>query len=226
MAESAKLSAFDEARMHMVNCQIRTNDVTDHRILEAFASVPRECFVPDALQALAYSDQNLACPHSGGTSHMMAPHILAKLLQLARVRASERVLLQGAGRFYGAAILAQLARNVVAVEQDETLVRQASRILAQTGAKNVTAVTGDPSRAPQDTGPFDVVMFEGRIEFMPEWVENVLAPGGRAVAVIGGPLDAMASLYTRSAHALSGRAAFNAFVPLLDGFAREKTFSF
>src|SRR3954453_9482861 len=94
---------YAAARDHMVDGQLRPNKVTDPRIVRAMGTLPRERFVPPHLATLAYTDEDLPLP--GGRS-FMEPVVLARLIQLARVRSLERALVVGAGAGYGAAVLA------------------------------------------------------------------------------------------------------------------------
>ena len=122
MAESASL-----ARANMIETQIRANDVTDPRIHAALAAVPRERFVPGAARALAYADVPVEVAPG---RFLLDPRSFAKLLQLARVTAEDKVLDVGCTTGYSSAVLAAWLAKVVALEQDADLVRIASDALA------------------------------------------------------------------------------------------------
>ncbi len=117
---------LNTARFNMIEAQIRTNDVTDVRIHAAFDAVERERFVPSAKKALAYADVPVEIAPG---RYLLDPRSFAKALQLAQVTAEDTVLDVGCGSGYSAAILARLAKNVVALEQDADLVRLASGLL-------------------------------------------------------------------------------------------------
>src|SRR3984957_2992794 len=114
------------ARTNMIDAQIRSADVTDPRIHAAMAAVARERFVPTAKRALAYAD--VAVEVAPGR-FLLDPRSLAKGLQLAEVRAEDRVLDVGCATGYSSAVLGRLANSVVALEQDADLVRIASHAL-------------------------------------------------------------------------------------------------
>src|SRR5690606_17866721 len=78
------------ARIRMVNNQLRTNDVTDNRVLDAMSEVPRERFVPAARVPIAYSDQDILISGDGAERYLMKPHVFAKLAQLAAIRPQDR----------------------------------------------------------------------------------------------------------------------------------------
>ena len=116
---------LNPARFNMIEAQIRTNDVTDPRIHAALSAVARERFVPSAKQALAYADVPVEVAPG---RYLLDPSSFAKALQLAEITADDRVLDVGCGTGYSSAVLARLAKNVVALEQDADLVRLASPV--------------------------------------------------------------------------------------------------
>lgn len=109
---------FARARETMVEQQVRPWDVLDPRVLETLARMPREAFVADALRSLAYAD--IALPIGHGET-MMKPVLEGRTLQALLPTATESVLEIGAGSGYLAACLAQLAREVVAIERHADL---------------------------------------------------------------------------------------------------------
>src|ERR1700758_70162 len=111
------MTDFAQARRMMVEGQIRTNDVTDLRLLAAFDEVPRERFVPERWQPIAYLDRDGPVVESGARC-LLKPMVLAKLIQAAAVAEGDRVLDVGCATGYSAAILSKLSRRVVALEED------------------------------------------------------------------------------------------------------------
>ncbi len=109
------MTVFEAARVHMIESQIRTNKVTDDRLLAAMGEIRRELFVPEQLQPVAYVDDDLPL---GGGRYLMEPMVAARLLQAASVERADIALVVGAGAGYEAAVLARLARAVVALEED------------------------------------------------------------------------------------------------------------
>src|SRR5206468_1827667 len=106
------MSLFDVARGHMIDSQLRPNKVSDDRVLGAFASMRRELFVPELLSRVAYIDEDLPL---GGGRYLMAPMVAARILQAAAIERTDAVLIVGTGTGYEAALVAMLARNVIAV---------------------------------------------------------------------------------------------------------------
>ncbi len=219
---------FAKARTTMVDCQVRTVDVTDYDVLDAFSAVPREAFVPDALKPLAYIDEDLLVSAAGAPArYMMEPGPLARLVQLADILPGEAVLDLGPATGYSSAILARLAARVTAVEPDAALAEAARATLTSLGVDNVTVVTGPLAAGHAASAPYDVIIIEGAVEFIPEALDKQLAEGGRIVAVVGANgLAAKATVFTRTGGVVSGRPVFNTHVRMLPEFVRPRAFVF
>lgn len=219
---------FAKARTTMVDCQIRTVDVTEYDVLDAFAAVPREIFAPDHLKPLAYIDEDLLVSAPGNAPrYVMEPGPLAKLVQLAAILPTDRVLDVGTATGYSAAILSHLAASVVALESDEALAATARDNLAKLGITNVEVVGGPLPEGHAAQAPYDVILLEGAVELIPPALIEQLGEGGRIIAVVGtNGLAAKAMIYTRSGGSVSGLPAFNTSVRALPGFARPKSFVF
>ena len=170
---------YAAARDHMVDSQLRPNRIIDPRIIRAMRTLPRELFVAPGLASMAYADDDLALP---GGRCLMEPLVLARLVQLARVRAGERALVVGAGSGYGAAVLAACGAAVTALEQDEALLAIARRVLPAVAA-SVTVVEGKLQDGLK--GPWDVIMIQGALCALPAAIGAELNPrSGRLVTVL------------------------------------------
>jgi protein-L-isoaspartate(D-aspartate) O-methyltransferase len=221
------MTDFAAARQNMVQGQVRTNDVTEPRLTAAMLEVPRERFVPAALADLAYLDRDLPLAVDRGTERfLLKPVVLAKLLQIAGVEPTDRVLDVGCATGYGAALLSHLAAAVVALDEDSALARHAEHNLAGLGVTNVTVVSGPMVEGWPSQAPYDVIVLEGRCEAAPHRLLAQLGDGGRLVCVQGQGLAARGIVY-RCAHGdASGMPQFDAAAPLLPGFAEPKAFVF
>jgi len=215
---------FAAARAHMVDSQLRTNRVNDPVLLDAFAFVPRERFVPAAKRGVAYVDEDIA---TAAGRYLMEPMVLARLLQAAEVAPGDVVLDVGCGSGYAAAVLSRLAATVVAVESDAALRQQASETLADLGLDNAVVVEGPLTEGYPGQAPYNVILIEGAVGEVPERIAGQLADGGRLVTVVkAGTGLGRATLTQHLGGTLSSRTIFDAATPLLPGFEREVGFVF
>ena len=214
------MTSFDAARRMMVDGQIRTNDVTDRRILGAFDRVPREKFVPDAKAGIAYLDRDLPVGQGRALLKVM---VLAKMIHAADIRATDRVLDVGCATGYSTAILAHIAGSVVGLEDDDACAAIATRALLEAGVA-VTLRRGALTGGAKADGPFDVIVIEGAVERVPAALFGQLAEGGRLVCVLRQATSSRATLYVKADGDVSARALFDAAAPLLPGFAEAPQF--
>jgi len=217
------MTDFAAARRNMVDGQVRTADVTDLRIQSAMLEIPRENFVPPTAVGLAYLDLDLAVGE-GEARRLLKPMVLAKLIQAADINPGDRVLDVGCATGYAAAVLAGIAGQVVALEQDSGLVQAARSSLSV--YPNVTVVSGPLTGGWGQNAPYDVVVLEGATEIIPQAFLTQLKDGGRLVCILGSGPGSKAMLYCRSAGELGGRPIFDAVAPLLPGFAKAPAFVF
>ena len=214
---------FTQARRTMVDCQIRPSDVTDRQLLAAFLEVPRERFVPADLASVAYLDRDLPIDQKRA---LLKPMVLARLIQAAEVRKSDRALDVACGTGYGSAILARLAAAVTALDDDAERSRRCGDILAQTGAGHVTAACGPLDAGWPAGAPYDVILVNGACETEPQGLLRQLNEGGRLVAVIGTGPDGKATLFRRDRGEIGSRTLFDAAAPALPAFAKAPAFVF
>jgi len=215
---------YAAARLNMVESQVRPNKVTDLRVLGALLDVPREIFLPERLQGVAYVDEDI--PVAPGR-YLMEPMVFARLLQTAEIKPTDSALEIGGGPGYGAAVIAQLASRVVALESDRTLAQTAESALRRLGARNVKVTTGALVNGYPSDAPYDVIIFGGAVERVPEQVAAQLAEGGRLLAVVAPPGEpGRATFITRLGGTYSRRIIFDAGTPVLPGLQLEPGFAF
>jgi protein-L-isoaspartate(D-aspartate) O-methyltransferase len=221
------MPVISTARQKMVDGQVRTNDVTDHRIIDAMMAIPREAFVPEGMRAMAYLDRDLDVGGSGEERrYLLAPQLTGKLLQAAEIMASDNVLIVGCATGYLAALVARLAAKVMATEIDQELVARGQGVLAELGLANVTVKAARPGEGDPAGAPFDVIILNGAAEIAPESLFGQLAEGGRLVGVFAKTHPARAMIVTRSHGDFGNRVLFDAAAPVLPGLNRIPGFVF
>ncbi len=215
---------MSHARHHMVEGQVRTNDVTDPRIADLMRHIERERFVPPDKQALAYAD---ACIEVKPGRFLTDPRSFAKLLQLVDVQESDRVLDIACTTGYSSAVLCGLSSDVVALEEDEDLVKFAAPVLRSCEKLGrLNGVVGAHKLGAPNQAPFDVIFVNGAVAEIPKAWTGQLKEGGRmAVIVNEGPIG-KAYFCVRKSGTLGHRVAFDATVPVLPGFERTRSFVF
>jgi protein-L-isoaspartate(D-aspartate) O-methyltransferase len=214
---------FAQARRTMVDCQIRTSDVTDLRVIAAFLEVAREQFVPAARKAIAYLDRDVPVNDARA---LLKPMVFAKLVQAAGIASTDNVLDVGCATGYSSAVLGKLAARVVALEEDAALAATATEALAASGARNVTVATGPLAAGSPDAGPYDVIMLQGASEVVPDSLLGQLKEGGRLLAVLGSGPTGKATIWRMAATRATPQPLFDAAAPLLPGFVKPPAFVF
>jgi protein-L-isoaspartate(D-aspartate) O-methyltransferase len=163
--------------------QILRPAIGDERVLAAIASVPRERFVPKREQDRAYA--NVALPIGGGQT-ISQPLVVARMLEVLELKATDRVLDIGTGSGYHAALLSLLVERVFTVERDPELTERAMRTLREVGIDNVSFRVGDGWEGWPENGPFDASNVAAAMGTEPPYsLEEQLADGGRMVAPVG-----------------------------------------
>ncbi|OFW98120.1 MAG: hypothetical protein A3D94_20535 [Alphaproteobacteria bacterium RIFCSPHIGHO2_12_FULL_66_14] len=216
---------FTRARRNMVDGQLRPNRVTNAALLAAIGDLPRERFLPEAFRSVAYADEDVPL---GGGRHLMEPMVLARLIQALQPQAGDRALVVGAGRGYGAALLARLVKTVAAVESDAALAAAGGQITKDLGLAGIQWIVGKLEQGAPGAAPFDVVLVEGAVRQIPQTILDQMAEGGRLAVTISGAPGAMgvAQLFVKDGGVTSGRPLFDAGTPLLPGFAPPPRFTF
>lgn len=215
-------------RINMVESQVRPSDVTDRRIIRAMLEVPREAFVPPALNALAYMDEAVPVTKrvdGRAVRALLAPRTLAKLVQLAEIGPDNKVLDVGCATGYSTAVLAKLAAKVVALEVDDALAARAAETLRQLHVDNAEVLRGALEGGAPDHAPFHAILLNGAAQLVPQGLLEQLVDGGRLVAVLAEGGFGRAQLWRRSGKTFDARPAFDAGAEPLPGFSRAHEFS-
>lgn len=213
------MEGFSGLRRNMVDCQLRTYDVTDRAVLAAADTVPREAFVPADFAHLAYLDQSIALPGTGRA--LMTPMVIARMIQLLDLQPGEAALEYGGASGYGAALMAHMGATVTLWEPDAPARALAEGALRAADAGRVTITAVQPG-----SESFDAILVSGTCETQPETLFPLLRAEGRLIVVEGFGRSARVKLYRKSADVVAGRPVFDAAAPILAEFRRPEAFVF
>jgi protein-L-isoaspartate(D-aspartate) O-methyltransferase len=177
------MSGRSQPRERMVERQLRRRGIEDERVLAAMGRVPRELFVLPEQRGAAYGDNALPIGHGQTISQ---PYMVARICSELQLEGGERVLDVGAGSGYQAAVLAELAAEVTAVEVIPELAEQARANLAAAGYAQVEVIAGDGALGLPEHAPFDAIAVAAAAPEPPPALYEQLAEGGRLVVPVGG----------------------------------------
>lgn len=217
----SSLANAADARARMVERQLRRRGISDERVLAAMARVRRELFVPEKLRAYAYDDGALPI---GQRQTISQPFVVATICSLLALEGTERVLDVGTGSGYQAAVLAELAAEVVTVERIAELAEAARAALVEAGSANVEVRVGDGSLGIPERAPFDAIAVAAAAPTVPRALYAQLDEGGRVVVPRGSRWGQELVLVVRTAAGPVERTSIPCrFVPLLgdEGFGDD-----
>ena len=211
---------FEQMRRAMVSNTLRTTGVNDPRVLAAMGAVPRERFVPRERVAAAYADAPV--PLANGRE-LNSPIALGRMLTELSPREGERALVVAAATGYAAAVMDRLTGSVVAVEEDPVLMKRAREVLSGSGIELVEAPLTDGYGA---GAPYDVILIDGAVEFVPDALIRQLVDGGRMGLAILDQGVTRVALGRRAGDAFGVAPMTDWSTSILPGFSKPKAFSF
>lgn len=217
MTVHAPIPDFAAARQAMVDSQLRPQGVNDPAVIAAMSTVPRELFVPEEERSLAYADRSI--PLGDGRA-MPAPAVTGLLLTALVVRRGETALVVGAGSGYSAAVLKDMGVAVTALEP-------APGLAAVARGHGLSVVEGPLAKGHAKSAPYDLILVDGAVEFLPEGLIDQLAEGGRLGAGLVGDRGIVRLIVGRRAGGGFGyHSIADAAAPALPGFERPRAFTF
>ena len=212
------------ARRKMVENQLRTNRVTDEALVQAFATIPRERFVPPQKAGYAYVDEDLEVAHR---RFLLEPMVLGRLIQALGIGPGDMVLDVACATGYSTAVLGAIAGTVVAVEEDTELAQKANESLNALSVDNAVVVHQPHAEGYSKQAPYDAILINGALPEVPQALFEQLADGGRLAAVIKSVSGmGRATLFSKQGGLVGHRNLFDAGTPELPGFARAPGFVF
>jgi protein-L-isoaspartate(D-aspartate) O-methyltransferase len=177
--------AYARKRTEMVKEQLASRDITDRRVLEVMAKIPRHLFVSPAYRDQAYEDYPLPIDEGQTISQ---PYIVALMTQCLELKPGEKVLEVGTGSGYQAAVLAELGNKVWSIEIRESLAEKAGRTLRELGYNNVQVKWGDGYFGWKEMAPFDAIIITCAANHIPPPLLDQLEEGGRLIIPLGSTL--------------------------------------
>lgn len=218
------MNDFEQARVTMIESQVRTWEVLDQSVLDLLLVVRREEFVPEKHRALAFADMEIPLGHG---EMMLSPKLEARMVQELGIHKTDKVLEIGTGSGYVTALCAKLGGQVVSVDRVPEFSQSAARKLAGHGIRNVQLIVGEAAEGWPSTGPYDVILATGSLPFLPDSLKGQLRPGGRLLAVVGEPPVMTAMLVTRiSEQAFNSVGLFETSIPALRNVRQPERFVF
>jgi protein-L-isoaspartate(D-aspartate) O-methyltransferase len=210
MTVQAPIPDYTAARRAMIESQLRPTGVVDPAILDAFAAVERERFVPEASRPTAYADRAIAL---GNGRFLTAPSALGQLLMQMMPRPGQRALVVGAGTGYSAAVLRSMGLDVVALESSDV-------------AGEGEVVNGPLEQGWKKGAPYDQILIDGAVEHIPDAIVRQLADSGRLGTALVDRGVTRLVVGRKSGDAFGYLSVADAGMPALPGFNRPRAFTF
>jgi protein-L-isoaspartate(D-aspartate) O-methyltransferase len=216
MTVQGAIPDFAAARAAMIESQLRPQGVTDPAVLDAMGTVEREQFLPPETRPLAYVDRAV---RMGDGRFLPAPAVLGSLLTQMMLVRGQRALVAGAGTGYSAAVFQAMGLSVTALESSPGLAAAAR-------GNGVDVVEGPLDAGWSKGAPYEQILIDGAVEYIPDTIVDQLADGGRlGTALLDRGITRL--IVGRKAGGAFGYLSLSdAGVPALPGFARPKAFTF
>lgn len=176
---------FDLLRKKMIAEQMESRGITDAKVLEAFANIPREKFVPEQMRNVAYEDHPLSI---GFNQTISQPYMVALMTQVLAPCPGEKILEVGTGSGYQAAVLAYLGARVYSLERLPDLARRARQVLKDLEFEVEVLIT-DGTLGWEEKAPFSGIIITAASYKVPQPLLDQLDKGGRIVVPLGGELS-------------------------------------
>ena len=216
MTVHSPIPDYSAAREAMVECQLRPQGVTDRAVVEAMGRIERERFLPNHTRPLAYVDRGVAI---GDGRFLAAPAVLGQLLTQMAPERGQKALVVGAGTGYSSAVLAAIGLDVVALETSAALAAAARE-------QDVDVFEGPLEAGYVSAAPYDQILIDGAVDFIPQPIIDQLADGGRlGTAIVDRGITRLV-IGRKAGGAFGYFSIGDAGVPALPGFSRTKEFTF
>ena len=218
---------FSQARTHMMDSQILTSGVISPAVVDAFQTVPREIFIPEQYQGVAYQDEDIEIAEG---RYLMEPMVHAKILEALKPKSTDIVLDIACGSGYSAAILSSIVTTVVALESHKDMIDHAQNMWNAHDMCNIVTIEGDITKGSPENAPYNIIIINGAVSEVPKDILDQLAPDGQLVTIVKGENEVMGhvTLFKRNGelNEYSSHALFSAGCPHLPELAPKPAFKF
>ena len=215
---------IEQARFNMIEQQVRTWDVLDQRVLDTMNRIPREAFVPERYQSLAFADTNIPLGHD---QVMMAPNVEGRLLQALAIEPHDSILEIGTGSGYVTACLANMGQHVTSIDIIPEFTEAAAAKLAAHDIANITLSSSDASDGIDSDERFDAIAVTGSLPVLQQQFHRNLKIGGRLFVITGSLPIMEAWLITRvDENNWASECLFETCIPPLQHATEPQAFVF
>lgn len=219
------MTNFEEKRQAMIQGQLLPQNITHPKILQGFRRLSRETFVPLEFQNICYGDSTIPVSED---RIILAPILLAKLLEGAMIKPTDKVLALGCSTGYAAIVLSYLASRIVAVESHEFYINFMTEAFEKYEVFNAQGCLRSLSEGYFEEAPYNLIFIEGAVEEIPVTLYMQLAEGGRIVTIFSKDRASFCQgvIIEKSMDSLHTRVLFETSVPVLKEFQKKQGFEF
>ena len=215
---------FSLLRKNMVDCQLKPNKIINLDLIDAFLKVPREIFVSKKNINQCYLDINIDLTKN---RFLLNPMINARLIQSLNINDNDTILSIGSGVGYNSIILSYLCNTVIGIESIKSFYEFSSNVLTKLEVNNVVFIKSKIEDGYSDQQPYDCIIIEGGVNYVPIEILNQLSQNGKLIAVeIEEGQVGKATLYQRHGNEFTKNYLFDAYIPFFDGFKKTQKFNF
>ncbi len=208
---------------NMIDGQIRPINGISKEVISAFTSIDRSNFVPDDLALRSYTEKNLKI---SSDRYLLRPNLTGEIINHVSPKSNETVLVLPASTGYSSAIISNLAETVIAIEEDDNLISIAEKGMNVSGINNVAIIKKKINENCLDQGPFNAIIIEGGIDYLPDQFLEQLENHGRLFALINKEDVTNATLFMKNENSINSRFLFSCDAPKLNFFKKKNSFSF
>ena len=207
----------------MIDGQIKPINGISKEVISAFSSVNRSNFVPEDLTSTSFTEKNLKI---SSNRYLLRPNLIGKIINHVSPKRNETILVLPASTGYSSAIISNLAETVIAIEEDDNLISIAEKGMSKSGINNVVIIKKKINENCLDQGPFNAIIIEGAIDYLPGQFLDQLENQGRLFALIKNEDVANATLYIKNVNSVNSQFLFSCDAPKLNFFRKKNSFSF